>query len=63
MNVIAKSNGFYNGIKRKGDKFTLISRLKKGTKDQHNADIQKQFSEVWMSKVELQQKVKAKQKT
>lgn len=56
MKVIATKAGFYNGIKKKGDMFTLISRLQKGTKDQHGVDIQKQFSKVWMQEVKEQAK-------
>lgn len=58
MEVIATKKGFYNGIKNEGDKFALVHNLPsspKPTKEQKAKNIESQFSESWMKKVEVKQ--------
>lgn len=58
MEVIATKKGFYNGIKNEGVKFTLVHNLPsspKPNKEQKAKNIESQFSETWMKKVEAKQ--------
>lgn len=53
MKVEAKKNGFFDGEKViAGEEFTIDSRLDKlAKKEDHAADVQKQFSSRWMTKL------------
>lgn len=53
MKVEAKKNGFFDGEKiQQGEEFNINSRLEKDAKKEaHAADIQKQFSARWMTKL------------
>jgi hypothetical protein len=53
MKVQAKKLGFFEGeVIREEGKFTITSRLdSEAKKEDHKADIEKQFSSKWMTKL------------
>jgi len=62
MDVIATKKGFYGRVIKKGVKFALVSRLEKGSKEEHNEDIESQFSSEWMERAKVAVQSKADQK-